>query len=132
MWDNSRRWCIVFNGEIFNFRELRQQLRAEGLTFHTESDTEVLLQSYIRYGTACLNQLNGFFSFCIYDTQEQSLFLARDRFGIKPLLYLLDQDKFLFSSEIKSLLAYGIVKDIDYNSLLAYLQLNYIPAPHTT
>lgn len=131
MWDNSRRWCIVFNGEIFNFRELRQQLRAEGLTFHTESDTEVLLQSYIRYGTACLNQLNGFFSFCIYDTQEQSLFLARDRFGIKPLLYLFDQDKFLFSSEMKSLLAYGIVKDIDYNSLLAYLQLNYIPAPHT-
>jgi len=131
MWDESRRWCIVFNGEIFNFRELRQQLQIQGITFHTESDTEVLLQSYIRHGAACLNQLNGFFSFCIYDTQEQSLFLARDRFGIKPLLYLFDQDKFLFSSEMKSLLAYGIVKDIDYNSLLAYLQLNYIPAPHT-
>lgn len=131
MWDESRRWCIVFNGEIFNYRELRQQLHEQGVTFHTESDTEVLLQSFIRHGAACLNQLNGFFSFCIYDTQEQSLFLARDRFGIKPLLYLFDQDKFLFSSEMKSLLAYGIVKDIDYNSLLAYLQLNYIPAPHT-
>jgi asparagine synthase (glutamine-hydrolysing) len=131
MWDDTKRWCIVFNGEIFNFRELREGLRAQGVSFQTESDTEVLLQSYIRQGKDCLNQLNGFFSFCIYDTHEQSLFLARDRFGIKPLLYLFDQDKFLFSSEMKSLLAYGIVKDLDYSSLLTYLQLNYIPAPDT-
>jgi len=131
MWDESKRWCIVYNGEIFNYRELREGLRAKGVSFATESDTEVLLQSYLQEGVGCLNKLNGFFSFCIYDQQEQTLFLARDRFGIKPLLYLFDNDKFLFSSEMKSLLAYGIVKDLDASSLLTYLQLNYIPAPAT-
>jgi asparagine synthase (glutamine-hydrolysing) len=129
MWDESKRFAIVFNGEIFNFRELREELRQKGTVFFSESDTEVLLKLYIREKENCLNRLNGFFSFCIYDCQEQTLFLARDRFGIKPLLYLFDDDKFLFASEMKSILAYGIEKDIDYSALLTYLQLNYIPAP---
>lgn len=131
MWDPTGRWCLLHNGEIFNFKELREGLRARGATFRTESDTEVLLQLFIHYGEACLNQLNGFFSFCVYDKQEQELFIARDRYGVKPLYYLHDDDKFLFGSELQSIVAYGINKDIDYDSLYTYLQLNYIPAPYT-
>jgi len=131
MWDESNRYCIIFNGEIFNFRELRKGLEAKGIPFFSQSDTEVLLKLFIQEGEKCLSNLNGFFSFCIYDRQEESFFLARDRYGIKPLLYLFDDDKFIFSSEMKSLLHYGIEKKLDYNSLYIYLQLNYIPAPHT-
>lgn len=131
MWDESGRYCIIFNGEVFNFKELKSALQTKGVSFRSESDTEVLLQLYIREKENCLHQLNGFFSFCIYDKQEQSFFLARDRYGIKPLLYLIDEDKFLFASEMKSMLCYGIDKTIDYTSLHSYLQLNYTPAPHT-
>lgn len=131
MWDETKRFCIVFNGEIFNYRELRKELEGQGKQFVSQSDTEVLLQLFIRHGSECLSKLNGFFSFCIYDKLEQSFFLARDRFGIKPLLYLFDEDKFLFASEMKSLLEYGIDKEMDYTSLFTYLQLNYIPAPAT-
>lgn len=129
MWDESKRYCIVFNGEIFNYQSLKQELERKGYTFFSHSDTEVLLKLYIDQKEKCLSKLNGFFSFCIYDRQEQTFFLARDRFGIKPLLYLFDEDKFLFASEMKSILEYGIEKTIDYNSLSIYLQLNYIPAP---
>lgn len=131
MWDESKRYCIVFNGEIFNFKELRRELQSHGVGFSTESDTEVLLNLYIREKENCLNKLNGFFSFCIYDRQDETFFLARDRYGIKPLLYLFDEDKFIFASEMKSILQYGIDKKLDYNSLYIYLQLNYIPAPDT-
>ena len=131
MWDESKRWCIMLNGEIFNFRELRETLMQKGISFITESDTEVLLKLFIVEKEKCLPKLNGFFSFCIYDKQEQSIFLARDRYGVKPLLYLLDEDKLLFGSEMKAILAYGIDKTLDYASLYSYLQLNYIPAPAT-
>lgn len=131
MWDENHRYCIVFNGEIFNFRELRSELAAKGVTFFSQGDTEVLLKLYIDQGERCLNKLNGFFSFCIYDKLEQSFFLARDRFGIKPLYYSFDEDKFLFASEMKAILQYGIDKSLDYNSLLTFFQLNYIPAPST-
>ncbi len=131
MWDESKRYSIVFNGEIFNFKELREKLVAKGHKFSSDGDTEVLLTLYIREKENCLNMLNGFFSFCIYDRVEQSFFLARDRYGIKPLLYLFDEDKFIFGSEMKAILQYGIEKKIDYSSLYIYLQLNYIPAPDT-
>ena len=131
MWDDTKRYCIVFNGEIFNFKELRSELHRSGVVFRSNSDTEVLLKLYVREKEKCLNKLNGFFSFCIFDKQEESLFLARDRYGIKPLIYLFDEDKFIFASEMKSLLQYGIDKKLDYNSLYIYLQLNYIPAPDT-
>jgi asparagine synthase (glutamine-hydrolysing) len=131
MWDESKRYCIIFNGEIFNYRELKKDLEAKGITFITESDTEVLLKLYIDQKENSLSKLNGFFAFCIYDLQEQTMFVARDRYGVKPLLYLFDDDKFLFASEMKSILHYGIEKNIDYNSLYIYLQLNYIPAPDT-
>ncbi|MBC7920469.1 MAG: asparagine synthase (glutamine-hydrolyzing), partial [Ferruginibacter sp.] len=128
--DHTGRYQIVFNGEIFNYRELKQSLARRGATFRTESDTEVLLELYKQDGEGCLNQLNGFFAFAIYDAQRESLFLARDRMGVKPLVYFRDEDKILFASELKSLLAYGIPKELDYHSLHQYLQLNYIPAPY--
>ncbi|MDH4058836.1 MAG: asparagine synthase (glutamine-hydrolyzing), partial [Cyclobacteriaceae bacterium] len=131
MWDESKRYAIIFNGEIFNFRELRSGLENKGISFSSQSDTEVLLKLYIHEKETCLNKLNGFFSFCIYDKQEQTFFLARDRYGIKPLLYLIDEDKFLFASEMKSIISYGIDKKINPYSLYTYLQLNYIPAPDT-
>lgn len=131
MWDPSGRYCIIYNGEIFNYRELKKELVDKGISFRSDSDTEVLLQLFIRERERCLDRLNGFFAFCIYDKQEQSFFLARDRYGVKPLLYLFDEDKFIFASEMKTLLQYGIDRALDLSSLLTYLQLNYIPAPHS-
>ena len=131
MWDDTKRYCIIFNGEIFNYQELKRELEKKEIQFHSHSDTEVLLHLYIHEKENCLNKLNGFFSFCIYDKHEQSFFIARDRYGIKPLLYLFDEDKFLFASEMKSIIQYGIERNIDYTSLYTYFQLNYIPAPHT-
>ncbi|MES2730839.1 MAG: asparagine synthase (glutamine-hydrolyzing) [Bacteroidota bacterium] len=129
--DHTGRYKIVFNGEIFNYQELRKKLTQKGATFLTDSDTEVLLELYKHEGESCLSQLNGFFAFAIYDLQEETFFLARDRMGIKPLLYVQDEDKLLFASEVKSLLAYGIPKELDFASLQQYLQLNYIPAPYS-
>jgi asparagine synthase (glutamine-hydrolysing) len=131
MWDESNRYCIIFNGEIFNFQELKKELEKKGVSFFSHSDTEVLLKLYILEKEGCLPRLNGFFAFCIYDREEQTLFIARDRYGIKPLLYLFDEDKFLFASEMKSILKFGIEKNLDYTSLYTYLQLNFIPAPAT-
>src|SRR5688572_2697369 len=131
MWDESKRFCIVFNGEIFNYVELKKSLQSKGYSFFSTGDTEVLLKLYIAEKENCLQKLNGFFSFCVYDRVEQTFFIARDRYGVKPLLYLFDEDKFLFASEMKSILQYGIEKSLDYSSLYTYLQLNYIPAPDT-
>ncbi len=131
MKDTSERYTIVFNGEIYNYRELRKELEQQGVNFQSESDTEVLLQLYIHEDKACLDKLNGFFAFAIYDEQRDHLFIARDRLGIKPLLYYADEDKVIFASEMKSLLAYGIEKELDTNSLYQYLQFNYTPAPNT-
>lgn len=131
MRDPSGRYIIVFNGEIYNYQELRMQLEAKQVVFHSSSDTEVLLQLYIHEGAECLQKLNGFFAFAIYDQEKEHLFVARDRMGIKPLLYYLDEDKLVFASEMKAILTYGITKELDYTSLYHYLQLNYIPAPHT-
>ena len=131
MWDETGRYCISYNGEIFNFMELRKILESKGITFRSQSDTEVLLKLFIAEREKCLPMLNGFFAFCIYDKQQQSFFIARDRYGVKPLLYLFDEDKFIFASEMKTLLQYGIDKTLDLSSVVTYLQLNYIPAPHT-
>ncbi|MFP4089098.1 MAG: asparagine synthase (glutamine-hydrolyzing) [Cyclobacteriaceae bacterium] len=131
MQDGSGRYTIIFNGEIFNYRELRQQLEQQGVSFRSATDTEVLLQLYIHEGKDCLQKLNGFFAFAIYDEHRDHLFVARDRLGIKPLLYYADEDKVLFASEMKSLLAYGIEKELDTHALYQYLQFNYTPAPLT-
>ncbi|MDH5367803.1 MAG: asparagine synthase (glutamine-hydrolyzing) [Cyclobacteriaceae bacterium] len=126
MWDKSGRYCIIFNGEIYNYKSIRESLIMDGVSFSTESDTEVLLKLFIAKGKDCLNELNGFFAFSIYDKQSHSLFVARDRFGIKPLLYYHDEDKLLFASEMKSLLAYGLEKKVNYEVLHQYMQLNYV------
>lgn len=131
MQDASGRYTIVFNGEIYNYQELRQKLDNKGVFYASQTDTEVLLYWLIHYGIAGLKEVNGFFAFALYDAEEDYLWLARDRFGIKPLLYYHDEDKLFFASEMKSLLAYGIEKKLDHSSLYHYLQLNYIPAPHT-
>jgi asparagine synthase (glutamine-hydrolysing) len=125
MKDEPERYVIVFNGEIFNFKQLKKDLENKGVTFNSECDTEVLLRLYILEGKSCLQKLIGFFAFAIYDKQSKELFIARDRMGIKPLLYYYDEDKFVFASEMKSLLAYNIPREIDYTSLYQYLQLNY-------
>lgn len=131
MKDRRERYIIVYNGEIYNYKELRKKLQFKGYNFHSETDTEVLLNLYIEMGEDCLQYLNGFFAFAIFDKESKNLFLARDRMGIKPLYYYHDEDKFLFASEMKSLIAYGIKRDLDFDSIFHYFQLNYIPAPHS-
>ena len=129
--DISGRYVIVYNGEFYNYKKYREELITQGVKFKSNSDTEVLLHLYIRYGAACVEKVNGFFAFAIYDKQEKTLFIARDRMGIKPLLYYKDDDKLIFASEMKAILAYGIEKKIDKASLLSYFQLNYIPEPYS-
>lgn len=131
MLDKESRYIIVFNGEIYNFRELKNELEHKGYTFNSGTDTEVLLYLFIEKGERCLQDLNGFFAFAIYDKEKKSLFLARDRMGIKPLYYYHDEDKFLFASEMKSIIAYGIKKELDMDSIFHFFQLNYIPAPYS-
>lgn len=127
--DPTGRYTIVYNGEVYNFKELRKPMEQMGVTFRSNSDTEVILNLYILKGPSFLEELNGFFAFCIYDNVLKTLFLARDRMGIKPLYLYKDGDVFLFASELKALMAMGIPKVIDQTSLFTYLQLNYIPAP---
>jgi asparagine synthase (glutamine-hydrolysing) len=107
MWDHSRRYAITFNGEIYNYQELRHKL--PNYPYKTQSDTEVILAYYETYGTACLSHLNGMFAFALWDSLEKRLFVARDRVGKKPFYYFLSDQYFLFSSEIRSLLASGLI-----------------------
>ncbi len=131
MWDKTKRYSIIFNGEIFNYRQLRSCYFSpeEQNQLRTSSDTEILLELFIKQGEACLPLLEGFFAFVIYDTQTKELFIARDRFGKKPLNFYMDDDRFIFASEIKALYNFGIPKELNYEALQLYLQLNYIPQP---
>ncbi|WP_018341405.1 asparagine synthase (glutamine-hydrolyzing) [Cytophaga aurantiaca] len=132
MHDVSDRYVIVFNGEIFNYKQIKEALIAEfGCMFNTESDTEVLLSAYIHWGVDCLLKLNGFFAFAIYDKQTHEIFVARDRLGVKPLLYYMDEDKFIFASEMKSVLAFNVPREIDWASVRQYFTLGYIPEPNS-
>ncbi len=129
MTDASGRYTIIFNGEFFNFKEHKAFVLQHGFQLKSESDTEILLYLYIIEKEKCLDRINGFFSFAIYDKEEEILFLARDRFGVKPLLIYKDDDKLLFASEMKALIALGIPKELDEVSLYNFLKLNYIPGP---
>ncbi len=124
--DPSGRYTIVFNGEIFNYRELRNSYLND-VTFQTHSDTEVLLHLFIKKGVECINLLNGFFAFVVYDSVEENVWIVRDRFGIKPMLIYEDDTQLLFASEMKALLQFPIKREIDFDTLSLYLQLNYIP-----
>lgn len=128
MKDNKQDIAISFNGEIFNYKELRQELEQKGHQFTTNSDTEVILKAYSEYGDNCPEYLDGQFAFAIWDNKRKRLFMARDRFGEKPFFYSLHDDTFLFASEIKALLATGLIrKNLDYTSLDNYLSLYFIP-----
>lgn len=132
MTSSDGRYTIIFNGEIYNYLELRQHLIQQGVSFKTHSDTEVLLNIYILYGEDSLNKLNGMFAFAIYDTKENTLFLARDHFGIKPLYYTVVNGEFIFSSEIKAILAHpSVKKDVDWISVNEYLTFQLMLKKHT-
>lgn len=126
------RFRIVFNGAIYNFRALRDELRSAGFAFRTDCDTEVLLAAFIHWRERCLNRLRGMFAFAIWDAHDQSLFLARDPFGIKPLYYRHDSAQLLFASELNALLAAGAFPgEIDPHSVADYLAWFAVPAPRT-
>jgi len=119
------RFQLVYNGEIYNYIELREELKQLGWQFRTKTDTEVLLKTYQQYGEACLPKFNGMFAFVIYDTVQQSIFLARDRVGIKPLYYSTTNSTFYFASEIKALCQVPALKlSLNYQSLFDYLVFN--------
>jgi asparagine synthase (glutamine-hydrolysing) len=116
--DDSGRYWITFNGEIFNYHELRAELEQLGCRFRTHSDTEVLLLAFREFGVDCLNKLNGQFAFAVWDTLEERLFLARDRVGIRPLFYTFQDEHLIFGSEIKALFEYpGVQRNLDLHSL---------------
>ncbi len=118
MGDTTGRYWIVYNGEIFNYLELRSKLESQGIRFKTSSDTEVVIQMYARYGSECLTQFNGQFAFCIWDKVKKEMFLARDRVGIRPLFYWSQNETFAFCSEIKGLFALNqIERSLDQESL---------------
>lgn len=130
--NEDRSIWVVFNGEIYNYRELRKDLLARGHAFQTQSDTEVIVHLYEEYGDDAVNYLQGMFAFALWDTRRRRALIARDRLGIKPLYYSQSRDTILFASEIKALLASGRVEsDIDPQGLDAFLAFTYIPAPLT-
>lgn len=121
------RYAIVYNGEVYNFMNLRLLLQSKGYEFVSMTDTEVVLNSYIEWGEACLNKFNGFFAFAIWDSQEEELFLARDRYGIKPIYYSYDHKSFVFGSEIKSILkSPSFEKGLDKSGLIEYFTFQNI------
>jgi len=124
---------ITFNGEIYNFRELRADLEARGYRFRTQSDTEVIIHAYEAYGRGCLERLRGMFAFAIWDGRTRVLLLARDRVGKKPLFYWIGRDRLLFASEIKALLADRAVPLApDPIAIDHFLALHCMPDPNTT
>lgn len=132
IWNETGTVGIVFNGEIYNFRQLREELIQKGHRFSTGTDTEVVVHLYEEEGIACLHRLNGMFAFALYDRDNDQLFLARDRLGEKPLHYTYQNGNFVFASEIKSILVFpGIEPQIDLKSLNLYLTYEYVPAPYT-
>jgi asparagine synthase (glutamine-hydrolysing) len=132
MWNEDRSVAIVFNGEIYNFRELRKTLEREGHRFNTQSDTEVALKLYETSGERAVSQLDGMFALAIWDGRKSRLLLARDRAGKKPLFYYQDDKRFAFGSEIKSLHAHPeIPRRPQFQALPFYLTYGYFPAPAT-
>ena len=132
MTDPHRRATIIYNGEIYNFRELRTELEAAGTVFRSHSDTEVLLQLYLRDGAKMLTRLNGIFAFAIWDSAKQELFVARDGQGIKPLYYSETPRGFLFASELKALLHEpSVSRNIDPVAVAQYVTFMYCPSPRT-
>ncbi|MCB0330457.1 MAG: asparagine synthase (glutamine-hydrolyzing), partial [Bdellovibrionales bacterium] len=144
MLSNDRRYVLIYNGELYNFLELRNELEKKGVKFRTNSDSEVVLASYIQWGSEAVKRFNGMFAFIVWDTIAKSLFMARDRYGIKPLYYAFQNGVLSFGSEIKALLAHPLFSArMDNEALLEYLtfqnfftdktlfqDVKYFPAGH--
>lgn len=129
--DNGRYW-ITFNGEIYNFQELRSQLENQGEKFHSQTDTEVILKLYQRLGKNCLDRLRGMFAFAIWDNLEKTCFLARDPLGIKPLYYWQKDSTLIFASELKAILSTNLPSlHLNSSGLYGYLTTGSVPEPHT-
>lgn len=125
MTEESGRYVIVFNGEIYNYIELKEELKSEGFNFKTKTDSEVLLKGYIKWGSLVLNKCNGMFAFVIYDTIEKKLFVARDRYGVKPFYYYYDNNRFIFCSEITPIIStFPELKGVNDECVYNYLVFN--------
>ena len=129
--DDSGHYCLVYNGEIYNYKELKATLESEGVQFKTQSDTEVLFQLLIKHGSEALPMLNGCFAFAFFDERSNEMLVARDRIGIKPLIYYEDDDKMIVCSEMSTLFEFDIDKSISKQSLNHYFSLTYVPGPAT-
>ena len=133
MYNDKKDIIIVFNGEIYNYIMLKAELEADGVQFNTHSDTEVILRLYEKYGsTNMLNKLNGMFVFSIHDKKKNQIFIARDRFGEKPLYYHHSDDKFIWASELKSIISvFPELKKMSYDAITLFFSLTYVPAPYS-
>jgi asparagine synthase (glutamine-hydrolysing) len=132
MCDDAAQLALTFNGEIYNFRELREKLKACGYKFARDSDTEVLLRAYQHWGEGCVEHLRGMYAFAVWDGRNQRLFMARDRFGEKPLFLLEDGEELYFASEIKALLQLPRAKpEVNLSAVWDYLAYRYVPGPRT-
>jgi asparagine synthase (glutamine-hydrolysing) len=128
--DHTGRYCIVFNGEIYNYKEIKAKI--PDYPFHTTSDTEVLVAAYAKWGVDCLGHLRGMFAFAIWDKQEKELFIARDPMGVKPLYYFLDDHRLIFASEVRGILATGLVeRKLDPLALKEFLYYQSVSSPYS-
>jgi asparagine synthase (glutamine-hydrolysing) len=130
---SSSSCSIVFNGEIYNFQDIKSELESKGYKFSTKSDTEVILAAYVEWGFDCVKKFNGMWAFALYDMEKQILFCSRDRLGKKPFYYYHNQKekKFIFSSELKGIMSHGVCKNIDSDAVDIYLTTGFIPSPMT-
>lgn len=132
MYNSDKSSCIVYNGELYGYKNIRNQLKTEGYSFRTNCDTEVILAMYQKHGLDALNQMDGMFSFCIYDKQNECVVIARDHFGIKPLVYTICNNALYFSSEVKSFYAIPEWKaEPDMNAWHAFMNIRFPPSPNT-
>jgi len=132
MFNEDRSLCLVFNGEIYNFQELREELAAKGHSFASRADSEVILHAYEEYGMDSVNRLRGMFAYGLYDLKKRRLTLVRDRIGIKPLYYSFSDGRLIFASEIKAILQHTSVKrKVNYQALYDYLGFEFVPSPQT-
>lgn len=131
IYNEDKSIIINFNGEIYNYKLLRKELENKGHKFYTDTDTEVIVHAYEEYGIDCVKQFNGMFAFAIYDTNKKTIFLARDRIGIKPLYYYFENKKIIFASEIKAILEYNIPREVDKESLAQFFTFGYTISPKT-
>jgi len=132
IFNEDGRIAVVFNGEIYNYLELRHELESRGHRFQTQSDTEVIVHGYEEYGLNCVSRLRGMFGLAIWDSRDETLLLARDRVGKKPLHYAQLNGALVFGSEIKSILQHPSIKrEVNYEALSSFLSFGYVPDPLT-